>query len=621
MISSLNTATSQPATPFEKGYLVTQPNVPGQELARQIKLTTTQTLPQIDKGNVTTDYRLARTDDASKRVGAGLLAVLAGLGSGSLVLASRELTGALAWFSVGMAAAPFVINKVIQANTGLNMGHEYVTSYNGGEERTSLLFNPEYIPSHYIPDNERDAFAKAHGLRNVATDEAEAARYEDALRKRIVQRNTLWMLAAGPMTALATALTCHSVEPLLNKALPTAKAGLAGLQVQLTNLLGKGQAGAVSNLTHTLVGENNDAMLTLWWRQLGPNVAKTLGLPKHPEVMRHLTDPTHPMANEAQLNRILAQHLLELPAEKHAALQTTLSEFAQRTLGMAKQYDATTRPAEETARKHLWQLAETHFPDKVNGQLKDTLLTQHGPETTFDTTATLRQWFDGLSDDGKVTAKPFEQAIDTVVAMAKQRRTVTHRILDALNSVDALTHASQQAQGKARQWEMAQLQAHADPATAKALLNEQVALLNTNRYGTLFNYDKAQLTAPRHQALSQRPLQGVSNEVLGVLSEYKPTVQASAYEQWMARQQSYFHHLTASGSMGAPAKLLSKEALKDNSLTLQWRHRAAALLGGTAVGTGAATWALTRPVAPPKPDTPPASPSPSSARLNGGPSV
>jgi hypothetical protein len=619
MISTINTATSQPATSFEKGYLITQPTLPGQELARQIKLTTTETLPQVNKGNVTTDYRLARADDATKRVGAGLLAVLAGLGSGSLVLASRELTGALAWFSVGMAAAPFVINKVIQANTGLNMGHEYVTSYNGGEERTSLLFNPEYIPSHYLPDNERDAFAKAHGLGNVATNEAETARYEEALRKRIVQRNTLWMLAAGPMTALATALTCHTAEPFLNKALPRAKAGLASLQIQVANLLGKGQAGAVTHLTHTLVGENNDAMLTLWWRQLGPNVANTLGLPKHPEVMRHLTDPTHPKANEAQLNRILAQHLLELPADKHSALQTTLSEFAQRTLGMAKQYEATTRPAEDTARKHLWQLAETHFPDKVKKELKKALLKQHGPETTFDTTATLRQWFDAMSEAEQAKAKPFEQALNTVVELAKQRRTVTHRLLDALNSVDALTHASQQAQVKARQWEMAQLKVYAEPATAKAILNEQVALLNTNRYGYLFNYDKAQLSAPRHQMLSQRPLQELSNELLGVLSEYKPTAQASAYEQWIARQQKFFHHLTASGSMGAPVKLLTKEALKDNSLTLQWRHRAAALLGGATLGTGVATWALTRPVALPKLAEP--SSSPLSARPNGGQSV
>jgi hypothetical protein len=211
--------------------VVTPPNTPGLSLAKpktpfdhfaQTRENAT-TLLSVTKGQTSDDDHLGPLDAEMKLGGGAIIAGLSAKLRSGRWLALPEALGLTSWFG-SMALTPFMLHKLIQAKTGVDLGQTYITPEH---RRTRVFRDADYMPLHLIPDKDIHHIARHLGIPTDHPHYRELT--EDKIREVARQGQTSWMLLAGPATPLLTAWICSTTQHPLAAGLTRVQSG--GLQL------------------------------------------------------------------------------------------------------------------------------------------------------------------------------------------------------------------------------------------------------------------------------------------------------------------------------------------------------------------------------------------------------
>ena len=190
--------------PTTVGLSLAKPKTPFDHFAQTGE--NVSTLVSVTKGHTSDDDHLGPLDAEMKLVGGATIATLsAKLRSGRWV-ALPEALGLASWFG-SMALTPFMLHKLIEAKTGVDLGQTYITPEH---RRTRMYRDPDYMPLHLLPDKEIHHIARKMGIPTDHPHYRELT--EDKIREVARQGQTSWMLLAGPATPILTALICSTAQ-------------------------------------------------------------------------------------------------------------------------------------------------------------------------------------------------------------------------------------------------------------------------------------------------------------------------------------------------------------------------------------------------------------------------
>lgn len=295
------------------------------------------------------DHTLARLDDISKALG---VAGIAGLGSLGLALNKQGgilplWIGAFSWL-LAMKITPFVLYKMVQLKTGLNLDTKYRSS--NGEIRR-LYQVPDYLPLQVVPAEERIRIARRLGIDINAPDAV------DLLIKKIkqisVQTQTWWMLIAGVTTPVLAAFMCDLSETHIKEGwralLQKFAQSSAEKLIEQPGSHPLKQAKALARWGDRLLGDGTDLTFKAqWWKRLSDEVPKILGLDK-----LHLADMTGDLAEHRF--EVVSKHLYKALKDKNTAeaLRNVLYTEPQ---SFGTLFDETLKPFEKALKRVLPQL-------------------------------------------------------------------------------------------------------------------------------------------------------------------------------------------------------------------------------------------------------------------------
>jgi hypothetical protein len=571
----------------QKAHLA-EPQFPGQWLAKDVVMTG-NTLAQVTRGDETTDPRLAHANDVTRIGGGVLIAALAGLCAGSATLASKEALGLVTWFGVGMSAAPLAINTVMKHTTGIDFGQHYITSYNGGEERERLLNNPEYLPTHLIPGAQQARFMGHEGIDTGLDTDAKEAKLSSAVQKRVIQHNTLWMLVAGPATAVATALTCHAIEPALEKSVPVALHWASQAGMELAKWTGKRQPEALEALAKRVAGDNGDSRIAQWWGDFGKSIVNKMGIDVRQLPVDDILHPSSALTGRNDRLNALAQHVLKMSDDQRTKASAYLTQQAAAINQLGKSYSAQADKAELKLRQGLLDTWREELPQyqHVDGIPVESVIDLN-PDKTLD----VLQRLSGLATSVPLPEEKqalLTQQLDQVAKAAEHRQTVQARLFDGLNTVSQYQSAINRGAELGKNWAQ---QSPDEIARATAEIRqwmERPSLPVANQAR------KQLLQEPLTQLLDQGLIEAQQKLMLDVGHEKTPS-----YSQHLARQLNKEQVLTAAKGVGATPLLQLDTAVKESVLKNTWRSRALGIAGGLGGATVGSAFALTHTTAAPE---------------------
>lgn len=234
---------------------------------------TAKTISQVARQEPVKDSQLGELDDNAKRLGSLAIATLATLGLKQRILGVGEYVGFMSWFAA-MAATPSVINNMVRAKTGVNLGQKYDSTYG---ERTNIFKDPNYLPLHILPQETMDKVAKR---LNIPPGPNQRRETEEKMRQISVQTHTWWMLVAGPATPVISGLMADNLQG-------PATRGYNYVMRQVDSMRAKNALNSTKDeifekrLTRSvnrLVGPLPESDLTSWWKDFAENITQKTGL-------------------------------------------------------------------------------------------------------------------------------------------------------------------------------------------------------------------------------------------------------------------------------------------------------------------------------------------------------
>lgn len=194
-----------------KGYMVRTPIwkapfVAVKDTAKQVK-----SIGRALSSGKSDDFNIGCTNDVAMKAGglaiAGYLATRRALP----VRKGMEFVGAAAFFT-SMALWPKVMALPVRAMYGFDPTMKYVDSYGRKKPCTDGQYEPW---RNLMAPQEFDRIGDKMGVSKDMENRHEFV--QDRMSKTIKQFNTLWMLSAGFMTPIMSALMCSGIEKGLNK--------------------------------------------------------------------------------------------------------------------------------------------------------------------------------------------------------------------------------------------------------------------------------------------------------------------------------------------------------------------------------------------------------------------
>lgn len=194
-----------------KGYMDRTPLWKAPAVAVQDTVKQTKSIVRALRTGKSDDFTIGNTNDVAMQAGglaiAGYLATKRALP----VRKGMEFVGAAAFFA-SMTLWPKIMALPVRAMYGFDPTMKFVDSYG----RKKPCTDPQYEPwKNLMAPEEFDKIGDKMGVSKNMENRHEFV--QERMSKTITQFNTLWMLTAGIMTPVMSALICSQAEKGLNK--------------------------------------------------------------------------------------------------------------------------------------------------------------------------------------------------------------------------------------------------------------------------------------------------------------------------------------------------------------------------------------------------------------------